>query len=297
MDTSLLEKVGVPTLDELRENFQKNDFTSTAARVNKKTASPDELRLYNQIDQAFTDAWNNALNSNVNWKNYSEDHPILHLKNADLEVIADAILKIDSHENIRENVMGVDFAVIRKRVENRIMEEYTLERLLTDNFKQDEIDKIVDAVASEFLLKMVELLQQVQSVQEIMEILGDCKAFEDYRHDRYNTDLIDFQRSWYHTRTNVGGMISLDSALENICADTKASKQLERVINDVSYEQLRDAFATTLDDVDKQILYLCDEDYTQSEIAKILGFASQGAISKRINKLEVKFLAFLKDYQ
>lgn len=297
MDTSLLEKVGAPTLEELRENFQKNDFTSTVTRVDKKTASPYELRLYNQIDQAFTDAWNNVLNSKVNWKNYSEDHPILHLKNADLEVIADAILKIDSHEYIRENVMGVGFAVIRKRVENRIMEEFTLEQLLTDDFKQDEIDKIVDAVASEFLLKMVELMQQVQSVPEIMGIWGDYKAFEDYCHNRYNTDLIDFQRSWYHTKTKVGGMISLDSALENICADPKASKQLECVINDVSYEQLRDAFATTLDDVDKQILYLCDEDYTQSEIAKILGFASQGAISKRINKLEVKFLAFLTDYQ
>ena len=111
MDTSLLEKVGAPTLEELRENFQKNDFTSTMTRVDKKTASPYELRLYNQIDQAFTDAWNNALNSNVNWKNYSEDHPILHLKNADLEVIADAILKIDSHEKVLrslENVLEIE---------------------------------------------------------------------------------------------------------------------------------------------------------------------------------------------
>lgn len=296
MDTSLLEKVGVPTLEELKAYYQRNDLTTTAARFDKKTATPSKLRLYNQIDRVFTNAWNVAMNSKENWRNYSKDHPIMHLKNADLEVIADAILQIDSHE-IRENVMVVGFAVIRKRVENRIMEEFTLEQLLTDDFKQDEIDKIVDAVASEFLLKMVELMQQVQSVPEIMGIWGDYKAFEDYCHNRYNTDLIDFQRSWYHTKTKVGGMISLDSALENICADPKASKQLERVINDVSYEQLRDAFATTLDDVDKQILYLCDEDYTQSEIAKILGFASQGAISKRINKLEVKFLAFLKDYQ
>ena len=55
MDTSLLEKVGVPTLEELKAYYQRNDLTTTAARFDKKTATPSELRLYNQIDGVFMD--------------------------------------------------------------------------------------------------------------------------------------------------------------------------------------------------------------------------------------------------
>ena len=54
-------------------------------------------------------------------------------------------------------------------------------------------------------------------------------------------------------------------------------------------------FSDTLDGKDREIFLLRARGKDQKEIADRLGYKSQGAVSKRLNKLEEKFRKFLRD--
>ena len=69
----------------------------------------------------------------------------------------------------------------------------------------------------------------------------------------------------------------------------------QRIEYDEQYDALVAAFCATLDDdIDCQIVYMCDEGLSQTEMARRLGFRTHSAVTKRIQKIYEKCCAFLE---
>lgn len=67
----------------------------------------------------------------------------------------------------------------------------------------------------------------------------------------------------------------------------------EPIDDEAALADLTQRFLASLDDeTDRDIVIFKLKGKTQSEIAEILGFASQGAIAKRLKKIKAKFDAF-----
>ncbi len=54
-------------------------------------------------------------------------------------------------------------------------------------------------------------------------------------------------------------------------------------------------FVDTLSDKDRKILKMRMEGYTQSEIAKVLGYSNHSGVQKRITKIGLAYQEFTKD--
>ena len=58
-----------------------------------------------------------------------------------------------------------------------------------------------------------------------------------------------------------------------------------------------DKFRELLDDVDDTILLLRERKYTQAEIAEELGYKTHSAVTKRIEKMRLLWIAFDREYE
>ena len=295
IDLSLLGKDGVPSIEELRAHFQKHDFTQSTPLSANNPVDGKELNLYKQATRLISNAWDHTLDAGVNWHNYSPYHPVVGLKELNQERIAEAVVAVCRSEDALNNALTIGMNALQEQLEEEALGRCTVEELLEGKISQQKFDEIIDDVADEALEKMISLLQQVQNVPEMLDLCKNNPVFEDFRQGPANNDLINHYRSWYHTQTNTGSMLSFDTEIENTYADPEAEKQIERVINDVGYNQLRDTFCATLDDMDNQIFRLREQNCSQSEIANMLGLSSQGTVSKKLKKIEARFRVFLRD--
>ena len=75
---------------------------------------------------------------------------------------------------------------------------------------------VVDKVADAFLETMMELFMKSQGIPAVIEITSDVhnQTHQDFPAGE-NFDKIDFQRAFYHTRTEIDTILSLDEFQEN----------------------------------------------------------------------------------
>ena len=164
-----------------------------------------------------------------------------------------------------------------------------------DDLTEEEIGLVMDDFSNRFLGNAVNMLQQTQSVPEIMDISSKMAAHEDFASTKgRNYDKMDFRRRWYHLRAKIDTTLSYDEIVENEFADPESTAAFstieESMDQDELYGMLLEAVCDSCDDdIDRQIILMCDEQLTQKEIAEKLGFKSQGAVSKRLKKLRKKY--------
>ena len=93
-----------------------------------------------------------------------------------------------------------------------------------------------------------------------------------------------FHRKWYHTDA---------SAQAEYCPDPESKIPPERAIVDPEriaiFNLMVEDYWHTLDDTEKKIHRLTEYGYTQEEVADKLGYAGNSAVSKRLQKMRVKF--------
>ena len=135
---------------------------------------------------------------------------------------------------------------------------------------------------------------------EEFDIVEAVDGLQAWNYIKENYDKIDFMRAWYHLRTKIGAMLSLSDFPEAELADSDEAiagsmtkSERERAEEDAKYDRLLQAFCKTLNDIDSQIVYMCDEGLTQKEMAERLGYANHSAINKRIKKIYKKCCDFL----
>lgn len=293
-----MDQDGTPTLDELKKFFQENDFTTAVSGYDFENASEEDNRLYLKIKNLFGTAWNGQmkeLTGTGSLANFSKDAPVKCLEKADEDLIAGTIMEILGDDAVTEMYGQISADVVAEPLAKE-MEKYAEEHGKTvDDLTEEEIGLVMDDFSTRFLGNAVNMLQQTQSVPEIMDISSKMAAHEDFASTKgRNYEKIDFRRRWYHLRAKIDTTLSYDEIVENEFADpesTAAFSTLEESMDqDELYEMLLEAVCESCDDdIDRQIILMCDEQLTQKEIAEKLGYKSQGAVSKRLKKLRKKY--------
>ncbi len=289
---TLLDKTDPITMDDLKRQFQSDDFSAADSGYDLTRQPAEKQSLYMHVKQLFIEAWEKELKK-IGYrggKNYCADYPLKVLEDSESNLVAGIVMRIMDDPELLDQYMDAGTEAILSRAEEVAVEAVAHEE------KTVAAEKIFEKLADKFLSHMMGLLLKAQNVPEILRITKQMPAHEDFSESaKDNRDKIDFERKWDHTRTKTGAMLSLDELKKQEASGLTDIPSGEMSLPGDDVETIIRLFADTLDGKDREIFLLRARGKDQKEIADRLGYKSQGAVSKRLNKLEEKFRKFLRD--
>ena len=298
MDTTLLEE-GPVTLEDLRANFRAHDFSAMSSGYDKEHESSQRNTRFKRIVKCFKKAWREQMKemTGKNMVNFAPSSPVGCMELSESELVAGTLVDIMEDEARLDQLFEIGMTVLRQPLEKEL--EKQMQGKSMEELTEEEFSAVLAPLADQFLGKMMRLLLEVQEADKWMTFTTEMSAHEDYNTQiKENHANIDFLRQWYHLRTKIGGMLSLEDVEKEASTDmdrllmSRGTKQRAR--NDAKYNMLLQAFCESLNnDIDRKIVYMCDEGLTQKEMAQRLGYANHSTVSKRIKKIYQKCCTFL----
>lgn len=294
--SSLLEKEGHITIEDLKANFKENDFTTMKSKFNPKKASEGELFLYGRAKTIFQQSWNEKMGELTGLSsllNFSDDSPLISLEKTDENLVSGIVMELRENEEALDRI----FDSYCKITEERCIEEISKYAEETgkdpDEMTEDELETIFNGVVDEFLAKMMSLFLQTQSVPELVELQKSMAAHEDFSESVVqNFSKIDFDSKWTHSRSEAGAALSLDGLIEAF-QDAIPVEPLDNATEEVELIDLERKVLENLNETDKEIYLMKKQGYSQSEIAEKLGFKSTSAVSKRLANIKQLFNEYM----
>ena len=262
MKKDLLELDRLPTLDELKEFFKENDWTSTKIDDPAKRTPEEQAEIEytaKLMDKKFDElARKKGRNSAARY--YGVDNPLIALQNNTEDLVASTVVKIANDDELTDAILS----------------------------QFDLSDPDIDKKAENFLNNAVNTMFDVMEYEKLAEIVrlnSDEQDFNDKVANNYR--LKDHVRRWEHTKDKAKNILTPDPNPEL----REPPKSVEdEAIGNVLVEQ----FMETLDETDSKIFSRKLLGYTQNEIAKELGFSSNSAVSKRLSDMEKRFREMIK---
>lgn len=292
--SSLLEKEGPITIEELKANFKKNDFTTMKSKFNPKKANEGELFLYGRTKTIFQQSWNEKMGELTGLSsllNFSDDSPLVSLEKTDENLVSGIIMELRGNEEVLDRI----FDSYCKITEECCIEEITKYAEETgkdpNEMTEEELETIFNGVVDEFLAKMMSLLLQAQSVpEELVELQKSMASHEDFSETIVqNFSKIDFDRKWTHSRSEAGAALSLDGLIEAF-QDAITVEPFDNATEEVELIDLERKILENLNETDKEIYLMKKQGYSQNEIAEKLGFKSASAVSKCLANIKQIFI-------
>lgn len=286
-------------LNEVQSFFQQNDFTANMALERKHNFEGEQAKIFVRTKKIFGEYWLGNLRKlgvKRKLKNFSKDHPVNFLKNADADYFSEQISEIYTDpEKLNEYV-------------DRFFEMYEQPVMLgldcyakslgkeVDDLTDEEIHTVVEKIAGVIDETLIEAVMQGQQVPQIFGISKKIPQHEDYT-EKLSQDKINFYNKWTHAKTKLGAPLLFSELSEDEATNIEGAKMFfaNNPEEERRYIFLRDEFAKTLNSTDREIYYLLEKGITQKEIAKRLGYKTHSAVSKRtkiMNKDFKKFLGF-----
>lgn len=291
--SSLLEKEGPITIEDLKTNFKENDFTTMKSKFNPKKASEGELFLYGRAKTIFQQSWNEKMDELTGLSsllNFSDDSPLVSLEKTDEALVSGIVMELREDEEALDRI----FDSYCRITEERCIEEITKYAEETgkdpDDMSEEKLETIFNRVVDEFLSKMMSLFLQTQSVPELVELQKSMATHEDFNETVVqNFSKIDFDRKWTHSRSEAGAALSLDGLIE-VFQDAVPVATLDNATEEVEVIDIERKVLENLNETDKEIYLLKKQGYSQNEIAEKLGFKSTSAVSKRLANIKQLFI-------
>lgn len=301
-NTSLLEKEGPITLEDLKANFRANDFSAFSSGFGDQEESTERNDRYNMIRKHFKGVWYDQPKtmSSKPLPHFSKVSPIGCLERSESSLVAGTVVDIMEDEQQTQMLLDVGLQVLQEPLEKELDQLARSQGKAPEELSEEEFAAVLDQLSDQFLGKMMNLLLQTQDVPQLLTFSSRMPAHEDFATGSMNDNaIIDFFRKWYHLRTKIGAMLSLSDVEKDENADIETAMAAmdiqQRIEYDEQYDALVAAFCATLDDdIDRQIVYMCDDGLTHAEMARRLGFRTHSAVTKRIQKIYEKCCAFLK---
>ena len=284
-------------LDELQSFFQNNDFTANMTLNRECYLKGEQAEIFVRIKKIFGEYWLGNLRPlgvNRKMKNFSKDYPVNFLENADADYFSEEISKIYANpEMLNRNI-------------DRFFEMYEEPVMLgldcyaksvgkeADDLTDEEIHTVVEKVAGVIDETLIETVMQGQQVPAIFGISRKVPQHEDFT-EKLSQDKINFYNKWTHANTKLGAPLLFSELSEDEATNIEGAKLFfaNNPEEERRYIFLRDEFAKTLNDTDREIYYLLEKGITQKEIAKRLGYKTHSAVSKRMKIMNKDFKEFL----
>ena len=306
-DRSLLDKEGAPTEEEMREYFIKNDYTTAKSDFDVSKISQAQAKLYMKAKKFFLAAWlkqQEAMGGKGSLKNFSNDYPLKLMEQKNEELIIGAVGKILGDEEQYVQIIDTFFDQMQPQLMVGFNAYAASVNKNADDLTDDEIKMVVDKVADAFLETMMELFMKSQGIPDVIGMTSNVhnQTHQDFP-EAENFDKIDFQRAFYHTRTEIDTILSLDEFQENDNDMWESAQsvfeltddEIDPVAEDKKEQLIWNAYYQVLDNVEREILELRVKKFTNEDIAKQLGYKTQSAISKRLAKMRKKFDELIKE--
>ena len=262
MEKDFLYSDRLPTLDEMKELFKKNDWTTMKIDdPDKRTAEEWEQISYvaEIMDKKFEELVRKRGRISAA-EYYSEDNPLIVLQKSTEDLVASAVVKIANNDELADSILS----------------QY--------DFTDSDIYKKVDDFLHNALNTTLDVMEY-DKLAEVVRLNSDEQDFNKKIHKNYR--LQDHIRRWEHTK---------DKSKNTLTPDLNAElrEPPKSVENEAISNILVSQFIETLDEFDRKIFIRKRLGYTQSEIAKELGFSNNGAVSKRLADMEKRFLEMTK---
>lgn len=278
------------TDEQLKNTYKDVDFTLMPPTYNPEKSSLESNKMFCDIKNDILKTWISVLKRTTgvkSSKNYSDSHPVKALENCACEHFAGLVMKeINTPGGIEAAKQMIDDVTVP--VIGAVLADYVISKNMSVfNLTKEEVQFQIDRVNNFFMEMLIQNLQTAQGVPEIIDIVKSNGAHEDFDNLVVdNHDKIDFYRKWEHSRTKIGSMLSF----EKLNPDDNSfaiEDTYEVTANDE--QELLDVFMQTLDSAEQEIVKMCLKKYTQAEIAKALGYKTQGAVSKKMAKIKDKW--------
>lgn len=298
-DRTLIDKEGSPSAEELKEYFQRNDYTAFKPTYNPSRASQAQLKLYMKAKCFFKDKWlsvQKSMGGKGSLRNFSANYPLQVLEKADEDLIAGTVGDILLDDELTTQVIDSFFEMMEGPLSSGFTSYAASVGKTPDDLTDEEIRVVVGKIADLFLEQMMGLMMQSQSVPEILGVVKKNGAHEDFNLSvTENRDKIDFDRKWDHLRTKLGKPLSLDElATSNPSALENGRSMFDS--SDDEYEVLENQFLDSLNGADREIYLMRKQGLTQKEIAERLGYKSHSAVTKRMEKMKKALIDFCADF-
>lgn len=297
-DTALLDKTSPITLDDLKDQFRRSDWSASTSPYNVASADAEHAKIYTMAREYFNEFWSKKLKDN-GYKHplhsYSENYPIRLLEKSEGDYIAGTIMEIIEDDTTLDNVFNIFFTAVAEPLSKELEAYAASVGKSVDSLTDEEIHLVIDKIADKGLSTMMGLIQQTQNVPKIIGIAKENGAYEDFPWTT-NFEKADFHRKWHHTRTAVGQMLSLDEILdEGDKAQYEVVADAIDTVSEADIAKLASKFIETLDSVDSQICYMRMDGKTNAEIAEALNYKTPSAVTKRLAKIKIKFNEFFSE--
>ncbi|MBQ7862200.1 MAG: hypothetical protein IJ349_08375 [Clostridia bacterium] len=291
--SSLFEKEGPITIEDLKVNFKKNDFTTMKSKFNPKKASEGELFSYGRAQTIFQQSWNEKMGELTGLSsllNFSDDSPLVSLEKNDETLVSGIVMEIRENEEALDRIFDSYCKITEERYFEEIIKYAEETGKDPDDLTEEEFETIFNRVVDEFLGKMMSLFLQTQSVPELVELQKSMAAHEDFSETVVqNFSKIDFDRKWTHSRSEAGAALSLDGLIEAF-QDAIPVEPLDNATEEVEVIDIERKVLENINETDKEIYLLKKQGYSQNEIAEKLGFKSASAVSKRLANIKQIFI-------
>ncbi len=270
MDDSLLNLDRVPTLEELREFFKRNDFSAaTYLELDYNQLDADIVEAMECFKGIMDEKWE-PVSREMGLKSpsiyYGKDNPLIALRDNMQNLVAGGVVKL--------------------------LEEYP--DRAAEILSQFMDDPNVEQNADRFLNSAVETLLKVMDYEEVANAVQDMPAYEDFNHGQpVNYRAMDFDRSWNHTRSKIQTVPIEDTDSGGEPAVMEVPDASVNVAETAAANIAFHDFWNKISDEDKKLLQMRMSGMSQKEIAESLGYKTHSAVTKRLQKLSALFKQYI----
>ena len=145
----------------------------------------------------------------------------------------------------------------------------------------------------DYIHRVVRLGIERHNLQPIIDAVRKMPCEEDFEIWQSRVK-IDFYRKWYHTRTMVGTMMSLDECTQGSDEDyySTIAADPRDMTESVALEDFYERFKNQLTDRDREILELRMDGMNFEGIAERLGYKNHSGVVKRMQAIKKEFLKY-----
>ena len=284
-------------LNELQSFFQQNDFTSNMPLEREHNFGGEQAKIYVRSKKIFGEYWlGNLRNLGVKrkMKNFSKDHPVNFLENADADYFSEQVSEIYTDPDKLSEYIDQFFEMYEQPVVLGLDCYAKSVSKEVDDLTDEEIHTVVEKVAGVIDETLIETVMQGQQVPQIFGISRKVPQHEDFT-EKLSQDKINFYNKWTHAKTKLGSPLLFSELSEDESTGIEGARNFfdNNPAEEQRYKFLREEFAKNLNSTDREIYYLAEQGYKQKEIAKRLGYKTHSAVSKRMKIMNKDFKEFL----
>lgn len=284
-------------LAEIQSFFHRNDFTANMTLNRDYNFEGEQAEIFVRTKKLFGEYWLGNLRKlgvKRKMKNFSKDHPVNYLENADADYFSEQISEIYADPDKLNEYIDRFFEMYEEPVMLGLDGYAKSVSKEVDDLTDEEIHTVVEKVAGVIDETLIETVMQGQQVPAIFGISKKIPQHEDFT-EKLNQDKINFYNKWTHANTKLGAPLLFSELSEEEATGIEGARNFfdNNPAEEQRYKFLREEFAKTLNSTDREIYYLAEQGYKQKEIAKRLGYKTHSAVSKRMKIMNKDFKKFL----